>query len=131
LAYVSTNLSTEGYLQQITTLMNNWYAPLAGENAELLSIVATALEIALDEKSIAKLMKGDQVFFLNDLHKVSKEYTTYEYDEDYNYEEVVKTKEEFQPNFLWMFTSEDQRIFKKTLDFAVKRQKASVDNDIY
>jgi len=131
LAYASVNISTEGYLQQLPTLISRWYAPMAGEHAELLTIAATALEIGLDEKSIGKVMKGDHVFFLNDLHKVSKEFTTYEYDDDYNYEEITQTKEEYQPNFLWMFTSEDQRLFKKILEFAVKKQKVTLADGIY
>ena len=131
LAYASTNFSTEGYLQQIPVLMRNWYAPFAGENSEIISIAATALEIGLDEKSISKIMKGDQLFFLNNLQKVTKEYTGYDYDDDYNYQEVTKTKEEYQPNFLWMLTSEDQRLFKKIIDFAVKKEQVTLNNGIY
>ncbi|MCA5004188.1 hypothetical protein [Sphingobacterium bovistauri] len=131
LAYASMNISTEGYLKQLPSLLKLSYAPLVGEYADVLQIVATALEIGLDEKSIAKVLKGDNVFFLNDLQKVSKEYLTYEYDDDYNYTEVMKTKEEYSPNFLWMFTSEDQRLFQKTLEFAIKKEKVELDEDIY
>lgn len=131
LAYASVNISTEGYLHQLPKLMSRWYAPLAGEYTDVLNIAATALEIGLDEKAIGKVIKGDNVFFLNDLRKVTREYISYEYDDDYNSKEVTKTKEEYAPNYLWMFTSEDQRIFKKTLDFAVKKEKVSLENGIY
>lgn len=108
------NISTEGYLKQLPALISRWYAPLAGEYADVVTIAATALEIGLDEKSIGKVMKGDHVFFLNDLQKVTKDYVTYEYDDDddYNYKEITKTKDEYVPNFLWMFTSQDQRLYK-------------------
>lgn len=131
LAYASMNISTEGYLKQLPALISRWYAPLAGEYADVVTIAATALEIGLDEKSIGKVMKGDHVFFLNDLQKVTKDYVTYEYDDDYNYKEITKTKDEYVPNFLWMFTSQDQRLYKKILEFAVKKQEVSLENGIY
>ncbi|MDH5826733.1 hypothetical protein [Sphingobacterium faecium] len=131
LAYASVNMSTEGYLKQLPALISRWYAPLAGEYADVLTIAATALEIGLDEKAIGKVMRGDNVFFLNNLQKVTKEYVSYEYDDDYNYEEVTKTKEEFVPNFLWMFTSEDQRLYKKILEFAVKKQEVTLEDGRY
>lgn len=131
LAYASVNISTEGYFQQLPKLISRWYAPLSGEYADVLNIAATVVEIGLDEKAIGKVMKGDNIFFLNDLHKVTKEYVTYEYDDDYNSTEVTKTKEEYAPNFLWMFSSEDQRIFRKTLDFAIKRKKVTLEEGIY
>lgn len=131
-AYASLNISTEGYLQQLPTLVSRWYAPMMSEEyADILSIATTALEIGLDEKAIGKVMKGDNLFFLNDLQKVSKEYIDYEYDENYDYVEVTKTKEEYVPSYLWMFTSEDQRLFKTILAYAVKKEEATVDNDIY
>lgn len=131
LAYASASISTEGYLQQLPTIISRWYVPIAGDYEDVLTIAATAIEIGLDEKAIGKVAKGDNVFFLNDLHKVEKEYITYEYDDDYNEKEVTKTKDEYVPNFLWMFTSEDQRIFKKALEFAVKKQEVTVEKDIY
>lgn len=131
LAFASASISTEGYLQQLPTIISRWYVPIAGDYEDVLTIAATAIEIGLDEKAIGKVAKGDNVFFLNDLHKVEKEYITYEYDDDYNEKEVTKTKDEYVPNFLWMFTSEDQRIFKKALEFAVKKQEVTVEKDIY
>lgn len=131
LAYASINISTEGYIKELPALISRWYAPVAGEYADVVTLTATALEIGLDEKSIGKVMKGDHVFFLNDLQKVTKDYVTYEYDDDYNYKEITKTKDEYVPNFLWMFTSQDQRLYKKILEFAVKKQEVSLENGIY
>ncbi|UIR57501.1 DUF4836 family protein [Sphingobacterium sp. SRCM116780] len=131
LAYMSMNISTEAYLKELPGLIERWYAPLAQDYADVLTISATALEIGMDEKAIAKVMNGDHVIFLNDLQKVKKEYTAYEYDDDYNSTEVTKTKDEFIPSFLWMFTAQDQRLYKKLLQFAEKRQKIKIDNGLY
>ena len=131
LAYGSVNISTEGYLKQLPGLISRWYAPLLGENGEFLKLAATALEIGLDEKAIGNIKRGDDVFFLNDLRKVEKEYITYEYDENYEYQEVTKTKDQYVPSFLWMFTSKDHRLFKKILDLGISKQEVTLDDDIY
>lgn len=131
LAYGSVNISTEGYLKQLPGLISRWYAPLLGENGEFLKLAATALEIGLDEKAIGNIKRGDDVFFLNDLRKVEKEYITYEYDENYEYQEVTKTKDEYVPSFLWMFTSKDQRLFKNILDLGINKQEVTLDGGIY
>lgn len=132
LGYLSLNISTEEYLKQIPALMERWYAPFVYEHEELIKIASLAMEIAVDEKAIAKVMNGDNLLFINDLQKVEREYVDYEYDEDYNYTEVTKTKEEYIPSFLWMFTSQDQRIYKKLLTYAEKMEKAvSIDKDIF
>ena len=131
LAYGSVNISTEGYLKQLPGLISRWYAPLLGENGEFLKLAATALEIGLDEKAIGNIKRGDDVFFLNDLRKVEKEYITYEYDENYEYQEVTKTKDQYVPSFLWMFTSKDHRLFKKILDLGINKQEVTLDDDIY
>lgn len=124
LGYLSLNISTEEYLRQIPAIMERWYAPLVYEHKDLISIASLAMEIAVDEKAIANVMNGDHLVFINDLQKVQREYVDYEYDEDYNYTEVTKTKEEFVPSFLWMFTAKDQRIYKKLLTYAEKMDKA-------
>jgi len=131
LGYLSLNVNTEAYLNSIPTLFERWYGPLVSSYSDLVSIGGIALQIALDEKAISKVMKGDHVVFINDLKKVTTEYVDYEYDDDYNYTQVTKTKEEEIPNFLWMFTSEDQRIFTRLLAFAEKEQKASLTNGIF
>ncbi len=131
LGYLSLNVNTEAYLNSIPTLFERWYGPMVSSYSDLVSIGGTALQIALDEKAIARVMKGDHVVFINDLKKVTTEYVDYEYDDDYNYTQVTKSKEEEIPNFLWMFTSEDQRLFTRLLAFAEKEQKASQTDGIF
>ncbi|GHE32830.1 hypothetical protein [Sphingobacterium griseoflavum] len=131
LGYLSLNVNTEAYLNSLPALFARWYGPIMPTYSDLVRIGTTAMQIALDEKAIAKVMKGDHVIFINDLKKVTSTYIDYEYDEDYNYREVSKTKEEEIPNFLWMFTSEDQRIFKQLLAFAEKENKASQIDGVF
>ena len=129
IAYSSLNISTEAYLKELPKFITRWYMPAVED--DFFEIVATALEITLDEKAIGKVIKGDNLLFVNDLKKVTREYVTYDYDEDYNYEEVKETKEEYVPDYLWMFTSEDQRLFKKILEYSAVKEKIAFENGIY
>lgn len=129
LAYSSLNISTEAYLKELPKFITRWYMPAVED--DFFEIVATALEITLDEKAIGKVIKGDNLLFVNNLKKVTREYVTYDYDEDYNYEEVKETKEEYVPDYLWMFTSEDQRLFKKILEYSAVKEKIAFENGIY
>ncbi len=131
LGYLALTINTEAYLKSLPTLFDRWYAPMVFKYEDLVSLAGTAIDIAFDEKALAKVMRGDHVLFINDLKKVQTSYIDYEYDEDYNYKQVTKTKEEEIPNFLWMFTAEDQRIYKKLLAFAVKEQVATEVEGLY
>ncbi|TDS17584.1 DUF4836 family protein [Sphingobacterium paludis] len=131
LGYLSLNVSTEAYLNGIPKLFERWYAPVLPSYEDLINIAGVGIQIALDEKAIAKVMRGDHIVFINDLKKVTTDYIDYEYDEEYNYKEVKKTKEEEIPNFLWMFTSEDQRIYKRLLLFAEKKNQASQSEGVF
>src|SRR5690606_8290050 len=99
---------------------------------EVAGIVATALEIALDEKAIANVMGGDHVLFINEMKKVQKEYIDYQYDQEtFDYKEIKKTKDDYIPTFLWMFTSKDQRLYHKILQLGESKEKVTQTDGIY
>src|SRR5690606_11721802 len=88
--------------------------------------------VILDEKAIAKVIGGDHLVFINELKKVKKEYIDYEYDNDsFDYKEIKKTKDDYIPTFLWMFTSKDQRIYQKILSLGYSKEKVMQTNGIY
>src|SRR5690606_10236635 len=61
-----------------------------------------------------------------------KEYIDYQYDEDtFDYKEIKKTKDDYIPTFLWMFTSEDQRIYKKILKLGESKEKVTQTDGVY
>lgn len=133
LGYFSTNLNTEAYLKSIPKFMQYAYGSFDfWKVGETMDIVGTTLEIALDEKALSKVIGGDQIVFINDLKKVQKEYIDYQYDEEtFEYNQIKKTKDDYIPTFLWMFSSEDQRIFKKLLDLGMKENKVVLDQGLY
>ncbi|SFS50378.1 hypothetical protein [Sphingobacterium wenxiniae] len=131
LGYMTLNVNTEAFIKQLPNMMNRWYGGMSYGILDVMDILMTSIEITFDEKAISKVMRGDHVLFVNDVQKVTREYTDYEYDENYDYKVVTKTKEEQVPNFLWMFTSEDQRLFKQILNYGVRKGECTFIGDIY
>lgn len=129
IAYSSLNISTEHYLEELPKFITRWYMPIVKD--EFFEVMAMALEISLDEKAIGKIFRGDNLLVIKDIRKVNREYTTYDYDEDYNYEEVIETKEEYVPDYLWVFTAEDQRLYRKIFDYAVSKEKMVAEDGFY
>lgn len=134
IGYMSLNFNSEAYLKSFPVLMKQLYGSTMYYYSfgEVADIVATALEIALDEKAVANVMGGDHLLFINEMKKVQKEYIDYQYDEEtFEYNEIKKTKDDYIPTFLWMFTSEDQRIYKKILKLGESKRKVTQINGIY
>lgn len=133
IGYMSLNFNSEAYLKNFPLMMEQLYgSTMYFSFGEVAEIVTTALEIALDEKAISKVMGGDHLLFINEMKKVKKEYIDYQYDEHtFEYKEIKKTKDDYIPTFLWMFTSEDQRIYKKILKLGESKEKVTQTNGIY
>src|SRR5690606_27181134 len=120
LGFFSFNLSTEAYIKNLPKIMERYYGSFMPRYSNAISLAATLFDVVLDEKAIGKVFKGDNLFVLNGVTKVDVTYTDYEYDDDYNYTEVEKTKTETIPQFLWMFSSDDTRIFDKLIQIGLQ-----------
>lgn len=128
LGFMTLNINTEAYIKHMPNIVTRVF----GENqenryAEIIDVFATSFDILLDEAAIAKVFKGDNLIVLNGVTKKEVTYTDYEYDEDYNYTEVERTKTENIPDFLWMFSSDDVRIFEKLIKIGI-REEGLVDH---
>jgi len=131
LGFFNVNINSEAYLRDMPSYTAKYYSGLLGPQQDLVEWGLMALEVALDEKAIAQVMPGDHLFVVNGLRKFRKEYIDYSYDDDYNSTEVKKTKDETLPVFIWMFTSKDQRLFRKGLDLAVAKTFGKIQDGIY
>lgn len=131
LGFFNVNINSEAYLRDMPAYTAKYYGGLLGPQQDVVEWGLMALEVALDEKAIAQVMPGDHLFVVNGLRKFRKEYIDYSYDDDYNATEVKKTKDETLPVFIWMFTSKDQRLFKKGLDLAVTKTLGKIQDGIY
>lgn len=126
-------IDTKAYLEELPKLMQQTYGSFLGTNKmdEEIALGSELFSLLLDEEAVSKVVKGDALFIINGLNSRDVTYTTYDYDEDYNQTEVTKTKKETLPDFLFMFSSEDQRLMNKLIRYGINKNKVSVSNNIY
>ncbi|MBU2995810.1 DUF1573 domain-containing protein [Cellulophaga baltica] len=130
--YFSFNMSTEGMLEAYPKMVETMFDGVEKEHLDDLVPIGTRLfSLILDEEAIAKIVRGDMLLVMTGLETKEVEYTTYEYDENYVSTEVVKTKEETVPNFLFMVTSEEKEIFERLMRIGIKEGGVFFENGIY
>lgn len=131
LGFFSFNMNTEAYLKNLPKIIEKYYESFMPRYSNFLNLGATFFDVLLDEKAVGKVFKGDNLFVLNGVTKVDVTYTDYEYDEDYNYTEIEKTKTETIPQFLWMFSSDDTRLFEKLLQIGEQEEELINHDGVY
>ncbi|WP_196940832.1 hypothetical protein [Sphingobacterium pedocola] len=131
LGFLSLSINSEAYLKYIPQYIQKYYGAFVPRYQEAFSVGAMLFDIIVDEKAVAKVFKGDNLFVLNGVTKQEITYTDYEYDEDYNYKQIEKTKMDEIPQFLWMFSSDDMRLFEQLLELGVNQEEVLLENGIY
>lgn len=131
LAFLTVNINTEAYLKNIPSMIAQNYSPWLPQYSDFINLGAEIFELLLDEKAIGKVYKGDNLLLLNGVTQAEIKYTDYEYDDDYEYTEVEKTKIETIPQFMWMFTSEDSKIFDRMIQIGVRHNHLNNLDGIY
>jgi len=132
LGYMSLNLSTEGVLKAYPKLATSLFDTNSGETLnESVALGAKIFSMLIDEEEAAKIIRGDMFLALTNLSEKEVTYTDYEYDADFNYKEVEKTKTETIPDFMYMFTSEEQEIFNRLVRIGLKENKLEAMNGVY
>ncbi len=80
--------------------------------------IGTAADIGFtffDEEELFDLIQGDFVFALTDIKEFEVEYTSYDYDENYNRVETTKTKKETLPEFVSLATIGNKELRDKII----------------
>ena len=132
LGFMSYSIDTKAYLEEFPKLLKQTYGSFLGAKMdEEIDLGADLISLLLDEEAVSKVVKGDALFVINGLNTTDVTYTTYEYDDDYKQKEVVKTKKETLPDFLFMFSSEDTRLINKVIKYGINKNYVSVENNIY
>ncbi len=130
--YLSFNASTEGIFKAYPKLVETMFEGVEKEHLEDLVPIGTRLfSLILDEEAIARIVRGDMLLVMSGVETKQVEYTTYEYDDNYESTEVTKTKEETVPNFLFMLTSEEKEIFERLMRIGIKEGGVIFENGIY
>ncbi|WP_350286678.1 hypothetical protein [uncultured Croceitalea sp.] len=138
LGYMSVNLSTKGILEAYPELVETMFDTKATNTNDKAATIAAAsssvtrlFSLLIDEEGASKILRGDMLLLLTDLREKEVTYTDYEYDEDYNYKEVEKTKTETVPDFLFLFTSEEEKLFRNFMKIGVLENKVAFENGMY
>lgn len=80
---------------------------------QLFSTSSDVLDILIDEDAIYDLIPGNAMVAVTGIRPFETSYVTYEYDEDFNSTEVVKTREEYLPEFSFMLSTESEGDMRK------------------
>ena len=131
LAFFGSAVDMQAYLEELPTMGSKLYGTIVGDYQEEFNLGAELISLLVDEEAIAKTIKGDALFVLNGIIQQEVKYTDYEYDEDYNVKEIEKTKQETIPDFLLMFSSDNEAIYKRILDYAVHKGIGSYEDQVY
>ena len=130
IGYMSYSISTKAALDEYPKLMKNLYSsmPSYGEEAGL---AIDLFSLLLDEEAVSKVLPGDMLFLLSGISQRDVTYTTYEYNDDYEYVEIENTKTETVPDFLLMISTEDARFLNKFINYSIKKQLVTYENGYY
>ena len=138
LGYVNVNMSTEGILEAYPDIIRNAFTDKTYDNnrdvqniANITNVASQLFTLLIDEEGASKIIRGDMLLLLTDLREREITYTDYEYDEDYNYTEIEKTKTENVPDFLFLFTSEQERMFHSIMKIGMSEGEVTYENGIY
>ncbi|MBL3658848.1 hypothetical protein [Fulvivirga sediminis] len=130
LGYMSYNFNMENTLKEYPDLLATQYGDILGSNymaeAQMLADVFT---LVVDEEALGDLIKGDALFLVSSFEEKEYTYTGYEYDEDYNYKEVTKTKKETLPNFLFMLSTESPEFTDKLINYLLVKDLVSTTDE--
>ncbi|WP_054852385.1 hypothetical protein [Olleya sp. ITB9] len=130
IAYMSYAMDTKAMLEEYPKLMKSIYQnmPYYGEEAVL---AIDLFSLLLDEEAVAEVLKGDMLFLLSGISKQEVTYTTYEYNDDYEYVEVEKKKTETLPDFLLMASSDDSEIITKLIKYSKNKEFVTFNDGFY
>lgn len=124
-------MDSKAYLEELPKLMNDTYGKIFAQYESEISLGAEIVSLLLDEEAIASVAKGDGLFVLNGIAEKEVTYTDYEYDEDYNYTEVEKTRMETIPDFLAMFSSDNASLYNRFVNYFEQKMLLSGDGGLY
>lgn len=132
IGFMSYSFNTEAYMNELPKLLTGSYSSYGARYEEEMMLATDLLSLMLDEKAIAKVIKGDALFLMTNVSKKQVTYQTYNYDEEtFEYKDTVMTKTETLPDFLCMVSSDDTRLIEKLLQYAIRKEKVQLNNGIY
>lgn len=131
IGYMGMSFDTENAMEEYPVIVKHIYGGMLPEFKDEMEIITDLYSIIIDEKEIADLFPGNGLLVLTDLREKDVEYTTYEYDEDYNQKEITKTKKDLRPDLILLIETKRDDFFKKALGIAGKYKFAEVTDNLF
>ena len=132
LGYLAYNLNMRNALDEYPKLVAQTYGPLMeGKVDQELELGIELLSVLLDEEAIAELIRGDMLIAFNGINFKEITYTDYEYDDNYEYVAVEKTKQEKLPDFTMMASTKENDFSRKLINYLVNKNLALPENGYY
>ncbi len=132
LGYMSYKINTKNFLEEYPSIFAKTYSPLMGSAyQEEMQLGMAFFSLLLDEEAVAELIRGDVYFGLSGISEKEVTYFDYEYDEDYNYTEIEKTKMETLPEFMVMASTKDENFTNKLTNYLVNKSLIEPENGYY
>ena len=131
LAYASFTVDMQSLLEEYPAMAGSIYGGMAPETKQETAVAVEFLSLLIDEQAISELITGDMLFILNDISEKEVEYTSYEYDSDYNRKDTIKTKKEVLPEFTIMIGSKKEKLLNKLARLGVKHKVFEYQNANY
>ncbi|MFT4024376.1 MAG: DUF4836 family protein [Flavihumibacter sp.] len=133
IAYLSGSLNTEAASHYYYNMMRNYLGngSTLSNTKEAADVIVDLIELVIDEKALADLIPGNFVFALHGIGTKKVTYSTYEYDDDFNQQEVKKTKDEMSPDFSMVFETRNPAFVEKLLRLPARYGKNSSEDFKY
>jgi hypothetical protein len=122
IGYFSMSINTEAMLNYYYTVMKKYMSNVSymSEYSDLANLYIDLVQIMIDEKGIAELNPGNYLFVMHDMKTKMIDYTTYEYDKEYNSKEVKKKKKELSPSFTFVIDTKREDFMQKLVKLPLK-----------
>lgn len=127
IGFMSYAFDTESYLKELPKVFSQGYGAFSDE----IDLGGELISLMLDEKAIAKVIKGDALILMTNISSKETTYETYVYDENYERKDTTETKMETIPDLLCMFSSDDMHLIEKLLKYGITKHKVHLSNNIY
>jgi len=89
IGHMSLAINTESAINAYYDIMETYMSAFMPSEKESMEAAMAFARIMIDEKALGNLVKGDAYFGVTDLNSYEVEYTTYEYDDDWNATEAI------------------------------------------
>jgi len=133
LGYLSMNVNVQNFLTEYPAILNNQLMalPEAHEYKDEIDLGMVLFSTLLDEEAVGNIIKGDMLFVLSDLSEKEVEYTTYEYDSNYQSVPIKKTKLEKVPDFVYMASVKESKLSRATINYLLTKEQIEDQGGFY